>query len=194
MTASRYRGREFLKSPFDVVLYLQLIDRLRPRTVFEIGTKEGGSALWFADTLAAYGIDAEVITIDKVPPAAIEDERVRALTGDALRLDEVLGAEALDRVARPLLVVEDSAHTFEACSAVLEFFDRHLQPGDYIVVEDGNAAYMPDPAYDVYGDGPNRAVAGFIETRGEAYAVDESLCDHFGYNVTWSPNAWLQRL
>ena len=53
--ASRYRGREFLKSPFDVVLYLQLIDRLRPRTVIEIGTKEGGSALWFADTLAATG-------------------------------------------------------------------------------------------------------------------------------------------
>ena len=62
------------------------------------------------------------------------------------------------------------------------------------MIEDGNLAWMPDPAYEDYADGPNRAVAGFVETRGEAYAVDEELCDHFGYNVTWSPNAWLRRL
>ena len=191
--ASRYRGREFVKSPFDVVLYLQLIDRIQPRTVIEIGTKEGGGALWFADTLTAYGIEAEVITIDRVPPPPIEDERIRALTGDALYLDEVLTTEALDRLARPLLVVEDSAHTFEACSAVLEFFDPHLGPGDYIMVEDGNLAYMPGPEYEIYADGSSRAVAEFIKTRGDAYEVDDSLCDHFGYNVTWSPNAWLQR-
>lgn len=192
--ASRYRGREFLKSPFDVVLYLLLIERLRPRTVIEIGTKEGGSALWFADTLASHGIEAEVITIDTVPPAAIDDERVLALTGDALRLGDVLTEETLSRIARPLLVVEDSAHTFEACSAVLEFFDPQLEPGDYIVIEDGNVAFMPDPAYQAYGDGPNRAVSAFLESHAAAYAVDEGLCDHFGYNVTWAPNAWLRRL
>lgn len=191
--ASRYRGREFLKSPFDVLLYLQLIDRLRPRTVIEVGTKDGGSALWFADTLANHGIEARVITIDTVPPEAIDDARVETLTGNALTLGEVLTEDVLDRIGRPLLVVEDSAHTFDACRAVLDFFDRRLAPGDYIVVEDGNAAFMPDPAYDAYEDGPNRAVAAFLKARGEDFTIDESLCDHFGYNVTWSPNAWLRR-
>jgi cephalosporin hydroxylase len=43
-----YRGVPFYKSPFDIALYLQLIGRVRPSTIIEVGTKYGGSALWFA--------------------------------------------------------------------------------------------------------------------------------------------------
>lgn len=42
--SSKYRGIGCLKSPFDMVIYLQLFSREVPRTVIEIGTRFGGSA------------------------------------------------------------------------------------------------------------------------------------------------------
>lgn len=194
VTRTMYRGVRFLKSPFDVVLYLQAIGRIRPATIIEIGTKDGGSALWFADQQAAF-LDhpPRVVSVDLEAEAVYEDPRITFLQGDALALDEVLTPELLADLPRPWLVVEDSAHTYPATTAVLEFFDRHLRSGDVLVVEDGIVADLPDAAYDRYEDGPNRAVADFLATR-DGYEVDASLCDHFGHNVTWSPNGWLRRV
>lgn len=188
-----YRGRAFLKNPFDVVLYQELIGRLRPATILEVGTKHGRSAVWFADQQAAHGIAARVVTVDVADPPALDDPRVTFIRGDAVALDRVLPDQVLATLARPWLVVEDSAHLFKTSLAVLQFFDPRLQPGEYIVVEDGILADLPQPIYEQYQDGPNRAVKHFLEARGPAYEIDTSLCDDYGHNVTWAPNAWLRR-
>lgn len=191
---SRYRGVPFLKSPFDIGLYLQLLSRLAPRTVIEIGTRFGGSALWFADMLCAQGVPSpRVVGVDIDPQAGFEDPRIDFLRGDAGRLGDVLTPALLASLARPLLVVEDSSHLYEHSMAVLAFFDGVLQAGDYIVVEDGIVSQLPGEAYRGYADGPNRAVAEFLAQRGDAYEIDEGLCDHYGRNVTYNPNGWLRR-
>src|SRR6476660_8728911 len=190
-----YRGIPFYKSPFDVILYLQLLSKQRPQTVIEIGTKFGGSALWFADMLAANGVDApKVISVDITPIAEISDPRILFLEGDARRLGDVLAAELISDCLRPLLVIEDSSHHYEASLATLEFFHEYLQSDDYIIVEDGVVAQLPDPVYRKYDDGPNRAVARFLALHHDQYEIDTGLCDHFGFNVTYNPNAWLKRL
>jgi cephalosporin hydroxylase len=76
---------------------------------------------------------------------------------------------------------------------VLAFFDDYLKPGDYIVIEDGVLSDMAEANYRAYEDGPSRAVQRFLETRGSSYEIDATLCDYFGHNVTWNPNAWLRR-
>jgi cephalosporin hydroxylase len=43
----QYRGIPCLKSPIDLAIYLRLIWDAKPRTIFEIGSKAGGSALFF---------------------------------------------------------------------------------------------------------------------------------------------------
>lgn len=192
--ATRYRGRAFLKSPFDVVLYQQLIDRLRPRTIIEIGVREGGSVLWFADSLRARGISGRVIGVDRDPPAIEDDPTVTLLAGEAAALHGVLTPEVMAGVEHPLLVVDDSAHLYDTCLAVLEFFDEYLTARDYIVIEDGIVAFLPEERYRRYEDGPRRAVADFLKNRADTYAIDRSLCDHFGPNVTWNPDGWLHRV
>jgi cephalosporin hydroxylase len=187
-----YHKRAFLKSPFDVVLYLHLLDRLRPRTVIEIGSKHGASALWFADVLSALGVDGRVISVDLEPPVDLADSRILFLRGNAASLEKVLSDEMLAALPRPWLVTEDSAHTFSVCLAALEFFDKHLKPGDYIVIEDGIVNDLPGETYKSFRDGPNRAVATFLSERDD-YMIDAELCDHFGYNVTYNPNGWLRR-
>ncbi|WP_211371845.1 CmcI family methyltransferase [Marilutibacter maris] len=190
-----YRGVPFFKSPFDIGLYLQLLGRLAPRTVIEIGTKFGGSVLWFADMLTAQGVeDPRVVSVDINPQSRVEDPRIRFLHGDAGRLGEVLAPELLRACPHPWLVVEDSSHFYEHSLAALEFFDAHLLGGDYIVVEDGIVDGLSGEHYRRYRNGPNRAVADFLATRGDAYVIDEALCDLYGHNATYNPNGWLRRL
>lgn len=192
---SVYRGVPFFKSPFDIGLYLQLLSRQRPRTVIEIGSKFGGSALWFADMLSAQGVeDPVVVSLDIKPLAEFTDPRIQFLTGDAADLGPVLTPDLLAQCPRPWLVIEDSSHFHEHSIATLRFFDDHLAPGDYIVVEDGVVASLPGPQYAAYDNGPNRAVAEFLQAHTDRYEIDTGLADFYGRNVTYNPNGWLRRL
>ncbi len=190
-----YRGVPFLKSPFDIALYLQLLGRLQPRTVIEIGAKHGGSALWFADMMTVHGVSApRVVSVDIELIAKFTDPRITFIQGDAADLEQALPASLLDACERPFLVVEDSSHLYKHCLAVLNFFHTRLQAGDYIIVEDGVLSHFADGRYAKLQDGPNRAVKEFLDARPESYELDLSLCDHFGHNVTYNPNGWLRRL
>jgi cephalosporin hydroxylase len=163
--------------------------------VIEIGTMHGGSALWFADMLSAHRIeDPRVVSVDIEPLAEFEDERVSFLRGDAKKLGDALPPDLLASCARPWLVVDDGSHLFDDVTATLEFFHPHLRSGDYLVVEDGVLVQFSDRYYKKYENGPNRAVANFLERFGHLYEIDEALCDHYGRNVTWSLDGWLRRL
>ena len=47
--AYMYKSTPCLKSPFDLALYQMLVWTEKPRTIIEIGSNAGGSALWLAD-------------------------------------------------------------------------------------------------------------------------------------------------
>jgi cephalosporin hydroxylase len=192
---TKYRDVPFYKSPFDVVLYLQLFSTLMPRTVIEIGTKHGGSALWFADQQTTHQIKgARVVSVDITPMAAFQDQRIDFVQGDAKALQHALTPELLAACAHPWLIVEDTSHHYNESFAALTFFHNYLSQGDYIVVEDGVVSQLSDAHYRTYEEGPNRAVSDFLQLYPGAYEIDVTLCDHFGRNVTYNPNGWLRRL
>ena len=190
-----YRGVFFLKSPFDIGIYMQLLSKLKPRSVVEIGCKHGGSALWFADMMTAQGVaDPKVVAVDIEPAVKFTDPRITFLKGDAGRLQDVLPRSLLKSLPRPLMVVEDSSHRYQESTAVLNFFDEWLRPGEYIVIEDGSVSHFQDGRYAKFEDGPNRAVRDFLTAHPDGYEIDLQLCDHYGRNVTYNPNGWLRRL
>ena len=80
----RWRGMPLLKTVFDFAMYPALIEELRPRTVFEIGSGLGASAIWFADNLALCGIDGRVHSVDRVKVEA-QHPGVASLSGRLLR-------------------------------------------------------------------------------------------------------------
>ncbi|KAA9133548.1 glycosyltransferase [Marinihelvus fidelis] len=191
---SRYRDVLMHKSPLDLGIYLQLFSRIRPRSLVEIGGKHGGSALLFADLLGAmHDDDYRVISIDNHPRQEFSDRRIDFLRGDALDLATSLSADVLQALPRPLVVIEDSAHTYETSLAVMEFFHPHLRPGDYIIVEDGVVSQLPASRFRAYDHGPNRAVREFLALQGDHYEIDTELCDFYGYNMTFNPNGYLRR-
>jgi cephalosporin hydroxylase len=189
--AYRYRGLPLLKNPFDLALYPLLLDRARPKTLIEIGSYAGGSALWFADQAALLGLAMKVVSIDLVVPAAAHPA-VTFLEGDARDLGAALSPAFLHAIERPLLVVEDSSHLAGTTAAVLDFFDPWLRPGEFIVIEDGILSDMR--VADAYDGGPLAAIHRFLEKTAGRYEVDGSLCHYFGRNVTWNLDGYLRRV
>ena len=132
-----YRGIDCYKCPMDLAIYQRLLWEVKPHTVVEIGTAKGGSALWLADQLSIYGVEGfEVHTYDIATPPAWRDERIRFHQGNAYDLPSRLPAAWLAERPRPLLVIEDSAHTSGVTTAVLDHFAPLMQSGEYIIIED----------------------------------------------------------
>src|SRR2546423_431816 len=190
--AYRYRGVPLQKNPFDLAIYSMLLDQARPRTLIEIGSYMGGSAIWFADQASLLGLDLQVLSIDLEVPATVSAPSVSFLQGDARHLGRVLQPSLMNALRRPLMVVEDSSHQAGTTAAVLEFFDAWLRSGEYIVIEDGILSDMR--VSDLYDGGPLRAIETFLEKNAERYEVDRGWCDYFGRNVTWNVDGYLRRL
>lgn len=187
-----WRGINCMKNPFDFALYFKLIWDLRPGTIIEIGSNRGGSAVWLADMCRTYGLATRVWSIDLEKVTDVEDEKVTFLKGDAMRLGDVLNPATLAAMPRPWLVLEDSAHLYETSLAVLEFFHTSFQPGDYIVVEDGNVDDMGRSAE--FHGGPNRAIKEFFSEKQQSYELDTAFCDYWGHNLTWNTNGFWRRV
>lgn len=187
----RYRGVPMLKNPFDIALYPMLLWKVKPRTLFEIGSKSGGSGLWFGDMLAGFGFDAHVYSIDIVKVDSVSHPRVTFMEGNGRALEETLTPDFLNALPRPWLVIEDADHAYETSGAVLRFFHPWLQSGEYIVVEDG---IISDLAQDRgCNSGPHRALKEFLQQHAAEYEIDGEYCDFFGYNLTWCTNGFLKK-
>jgi cephalosporin hydroxylase len=186
----RYRGVPCLKNPLDLAIYMTLLWDAKPRTIFEIGSRAGGSALLFSDIGRTYRLDAEIVSIDLDPPP-LTLEGVLFCQGDVHELGAAFERNDLYSRSRPWLVVEDSAHTFSACSAALQFFARHLRSGEYLVIEDGVIDDLGTS--ERYGGGPNRAIAEFFRNEPDVFEISP-YCDMFGRNATFNPNAYLRKI
>ncbi|WP_204106190.1 MULTISPECIES: CmcI family methyltransferase [Spirulina sp. CCY15215] len=186
-----YRGIPTIKNPFDFALYPLLLWNLKPRTIIEIGSKSGGSGLWFADILQNFGIDGHVYSVDIVKVTKVSHPRLTFLAGDGEHLEQVFSEEFLDSIPRPLLVIEDANHSYKLSIAVLNFFDPYLQSHEYIVIEDGIISDLQQDSS--FRSGPHRALKDFLSRRGDDYAIDSEYCDWFGYNVTWCTNGFLRK-
>ena len=187
-----WKGVICAKNPFDLALYSTLIWRLKPKTIIEIGTYYGGSALWLADLTENYGLNTQILSIDIDNRVEFSHSRIEFRAGNARKLESVLTDDELRRFERPMIVIDDADHFYETSLAVLRFFDPWMRSGEYFLMEDGIADSFG--VEDRYNGGPNRAIIEFMAEAGDRYRVDESYCDYFGHNVTWNTNGYLKRL
>src|SRR5690242_11074720 len=131
MMRYQWRGIRCNKPPFDLALYPVLLWQQKPRTIIEIGTSEGGSALWLADTCRALELETRIISIDLYQHAKVKDPHITFLQGDGRALGAVLTDDFMRSLPHPLLVIEDADHHYLTTLAVLDFMARHLQEGEY---------------------------------------------------------------
>jgi len=189
-----YMGIPLLKNPFDLAIYSQLLWRLKPRTIVEIGSESGGSALWFAHQLDAFQSQCRIFSIDIIGVESVHHPRITFLEGDANDLGRTARIDWTSDLDPPLLVIDDASHEAGTCIRIADFIHPLLRSGDYFVVEDGIISDLYPEAYPNATSGPHVAIRHLLERHPDAYLIDRFYCDMFGYNATWCTNGFLQRL
>ena len=187
-----YKGVPCLKDPIDLAVYMKLIWDYRPCSIVEIGSFEGGAASFYADMCHAYGLTTKIVTSDFRDIQSHFDPRVHFVQADALDIASSGLHELLRDLPRPWLIIEDSAHTQEVCYAVLDYFRKHMLPGEIIILEDG--VIEDQGANCNYNGGPNLAVHNFFTAHPQCFRVMTEYADFFGRNATFNPNGYLQKL
>jgi cephalosporin hydroxylase len=191
-----WRGVPLFKTVFDAALYPMLLQELRPQTIFETGTANGGSALWLGDLMQTFQIDGHIYTIDLRRPDCTHD-RVTFLEGDCGRIAEVLPPALLETAPHPWLFIEDAhAHV----EVVLEHMHRFAMKGDYFVIEDTDLGRTLVRHTSSMGDrftfenDKLKGVEGFARRHRDEYQVDTHYTDFFGYNATCSVDTFWVRV
>jgi len=184
-----YKGIKAIRCPFDYVIYQMIIGEVRPDLIIEIGSHEGGGALYLADLLRIYDIDGEVHTID------IHNTAQKNISGYANIRFFGEGAENYDldltKKFNKILVIEDAAHTYECSKNAINKFASVVSEGSYLIIEDGIVNELG--VEKEYGGGPLKAIREFLPEHPE-YIVDRKWCDMFGKNATFNVNGYLKKI
>jgi cephalosporin hydroxylase len=189
-----YLGTPLLKNPFDLAIYSQLLWALKPRTIVEIGSKSGGSAIWFAHQLDVFQREFRIFSIDLIKVEDVAHPRVTFLQGDANDLGQTGGIDWAADLIPPLLLIDDANHQESTCIRIADFFHPLLRQGDYFVIEDGIISDLSPETFPNASSGPHMAIRQLLERHPDAYIIDRFYCDMFGYNATWCTNGFLRRL
>jgi cephalosporin hydroxylase/SAM-dependent methyltransferase len=187
-----YHGIRTLKFPPDMWNYQELIFEEDIDWVIETGTRHGGSALFFADTLAARQAPGRVISVDIDAGArqVRDDPRITFLVGDSGSARLAAEVEALLPADRgPLFLILDSDHAKQHVLRELAAWVPLLRSGDYLVVED--TCVNGHPARPDHGPGPMEAIREWLGSdRSGKLQADEARSRKFG--ATAAPNGYFK--
>ena len=172
-----WMGHNLLKSPFDMWVYQEILNVIRPELIVEFGTWKGGSALYFAHLceLLNNGI---VVSVDIKPWAnAPKHDRICHITGDSSSKQVIKLVHEIAKAYGVIMVILDSDHHKEHVLKELDAYWDIVTPGSFLVVEDTNV--NGHPVYPAFGPGPHEAVQEWIKTEnGQHYMIDKS-CERF---------------
>ena len=197
-----WRGISMMKDCFDMIIYQQLLWELKPKTIFETGAYTGACALWMADTMKIYNLPVHVYSIDidlsLVDERVSSDPNVTITNGNVLNIEEAFPKDLLKNCPHPWVISED-CHV--DVIGVMEYFHKHMQKGDYFIIEDtcpdsplvgGQGMLKGD--YQKWGTSKLKLLKEFLYKHKEYYAVDSYYTDFFGYNGTYNWNGYIKRI
>ena len=188
LTRSTYRGIPTQKNPVDMWVYFELISRIQPNVIVEIGNYMGGSTLMLSDYMKTIGIDGHVIAVDichsRLSSIVTEAKGITRITGDACQ--RISAVEPLCKNMR-VMVIEDSSHTYDNTLNIMQAYSGLVSIGSYMIIEDTichhGLSVGPNP-------GPFEAVSTFIASDNR-FMIDRE-CESFG--LTWNPRGFLRRI
>lgn len=171
---SLYHGYRFSKNPFDLSLYLKLLEQFKPRTIVHFGQNAFGDALWFGDQLNALQLQGEVIWIGDQMAQGISHPRVKFLCSKHSALNQLL---ALESYPKPLMVVINNECDEGSSAKLMAQTHPALEGGEYLIIEGAQQSVL---------------ASFFAQFPGE-YDVDSEYTDCYGYNFTSAVNGFLRK-
>mmetsp|Transcript_86754 Transcript_86754/g.198020 ORF Transcript_86754/g.198020 Transcript_86754/m.198020 type:complete len:510 (+) Transcript_86754:14-1543(+) len=207
---SIFAGVFIQKMPTDLWCYQQVLHDLRPDYIIDLGSSQGGSALWFAAQLKTFELhSSKVLTVDMPKEQAYWLNNDRAVAAaKRLRVDHFIDWNYVDggstnvafreKVAKlcssgKCMVVSDSNHDYEHTFYELEWFSKVVGVGQYMVVEDTNIygwsgwTNINDPNEQMLRKGPMEAANDF-EFAYDNFERTDWCSKHYGLSQT--QNGW----
>ncbi len=197
-----WKGIHFDKSPLEFILYPMLLYELQPKTIIELGSGIGGSAVWLADHLAMFGVKGEVYSIDidisQIDERAKTAQMVKFIEGDCNQIDNIFPPDLLSTLVHPLLIIDD-AHV--NLTGILDYFHNHcLQSGDYIIIEDTNQdlwkawSDWDDKEFISRMGNKLKLLKNWLINHQNQYEIDTYYQDMFGYNGSKNWNSIIKKV
>ena len=176
-----WHGVRTLKLPSDVWNYQEIVFERGIEHVVETGTRHGGSALFFAETLAARGARGPVVSIDIDASArqVASHPGIHFILGDSASgamVDQAIGLLPAKR--GPLFLILDSDHSRDHVLRELRAWVPRLLAGDYLVVED--TIVNGHPVRPAHGPGPMEAIVEYLAEAPGLLAHDVAREAKFG--------------
>jgi cephalosporin hydroxylase/predicted O-methyltransferase YrrM len=181
-------GQRVRKIPPDLFVYQELLHRVRPEWIIDIGSGDGGRA-WFLATVCDLLGTGQIVSIDKQQvDGRPEHPRIRFLVGPADE-DEIVDEVGSMLPSEPsaLLVLGGRASATRTL-AQFHAHAHHVPVGSYVVVED--TIVNGHPVWANFGRGPAEAAKAIVESRAD-FVADLAMEK---YVLTFNPNGFLRRL
>lgn len=184
---SYFLGTPIQKCPFDLFVYQEIINDIRPDIIVECGTASGGGALYLSSIcdLINHG---EVVTIDIVElENRPKHNRLTYLMGSSTS-DEIFNkVKEMVKDKESVLVILDSDHSKDHVLKEMQMYNPLVTKGSYMIVEDSNV--NSHPVQPNHGPGPMEAIDAFMESNND-FEIDRSREKHY---LTFNPRGYLKK-
>ena len=180
----KWKGLTLMKDPMTLSIYMMMIQDIKPKTILEFGTYDGGSALWMEDIMKSLSLDCKIHTFDIKPDRVKlpEDSKIKYHELDNKKINNFIdqNRELFEKMESPILIIEDSHVNVDE---VVRSIDPFLKSGDYLVIEDTlDRKKYQDTILSENG----------ISSMN--YEVDTYYCDFWGVNNSWNINSIFRKV
>ena len=185
----KWLGHDILKSPMDCWIYQELIAKVRPDVLIELGVMFGGASHFYASIMDLVGHGTVLgIDISLAKVKSVDNPRITYIEGSSTSpetLEQVRSICAGKRV----MVIADSDHEKNHVLGELRAYAEFVPVGSYLIAEDSlNDAMHWHP---VPNEGPQAAVYAFLEEN-DSFVPDIRYAEK--YIMTLSPYGFLKRV
>ena len=190
-----FQGVRIIKNPLDLWMLQQIAWEVKPVYIVETGTWQGGSALWWAQTLDGMGLDdSRILTVDiqDLTTAASKNRLWKKYVTFSLgsSTDPKIVSAFLERVKGKRVIVNlDSDHSMGHVLRELKMYAPMVSKGSYIAVEDTHLDGVP--THPEQGPGPLAAVRQFLRDGGDKDFEQDFTRE--AMVMTSYPGGWLKR-
>jgi len=185
----KWMGHTILKTPFDCWVYQEIIHRVRPDVIVELGVKFSGSTLYFAHLLDIIGHGEVIgIDIDLSDATDVEHPRITFIEGSSIAPGIVAQIHKYAQ-GKGVIVIADSDHEKSHVLKELEAYHDLIPVDSYFIVEDGISdlmGWIPVPTPGAYA-----ATKEFLKSHPE-FEPDRELAGK--YLITSNPDGYLLRV
>ena len=184
------------QDPADAFAIQQMLWKVKPDLVIEVGTNTGGGAIFYATIMKAYNPHAKIVTLDVVPEPRNwnvknahrcenctliqghpwwNDGMITYIQGRVTERETRDKVDAFVRKAKTVLVIEDASHRYPDTLRNIEAIHQWVTPGSYLLVQDTKMDRFVAGLGKRYGNlkfGPMRSVDEFLAKHKDEFVID----------------------